>query len=357
VDGRELNDWQGYVVEASSARSRREEFVEAARYTFDPGGAGAVASAAVGVPPSTASVFDPHSPQARAISSLFAQTLTVCALIGLLVTVLVATCVVRFRAGARHGTPIQTHGNSRLEMGWTLGPLAIVLGLFALTTHAMAESDPQATRDPDLIVVGHQWWWEARYPSGVVTANEIHVPAGKDLLVRIESDDVIHDFWVPQLGRKMDAIPGHPASIWMQADTPGTYPGACAEYCGSQHAWMRISVVAQTQAEFDAWQKHELEPAQPATVGAPARGAAIFQNKTCIRCHAIHGLGDVRIAPDLTHLAERSTLGAGVIGNNPDDLAKWLREPQTVKPGSHMPDLNLTDDEISDLVAYFETLR
>lgn len=302
--------------------------------------------------------FDPHSPEAHAISALFTQTLAVCAVIGLLVAVLVGMCVVRFRASVRPGVPPQTHGNTRLEIGWTIAPLLIVIALFVLTTGAMAESDPPANREPDLIVIGHQWWWEARYPSGVVTANEIHVPAGKDLLVRVESEDVIHDFWVPPLGRKIDAVPGHPSSVWIQADTPGTYQGACAEYCGSQHAWMRIVVLAQSQADFDAWQKHELEPAPSPSDPAAVRGAADFDGKTCVRCHAIAGHGErLRVAPDLTHLAERSTLGAGVIDNNPANLAHWLKDPQTVKPGSHMPDLNLTDDEVSDLVAYFETLK
>jgi cytochrome c oxidase subunit 2 len=306
----------------------------------------------------SSSPFDPHSPQAHAISTLFTQTLAVCAVIGLLVAVLVGVCIVRFRAGVRPGVPPQTHGNTRLEIGWTIAPLLVVIALFVLTSGAMAESDPPASREPDLVVIGHQWWWEARYPSGVVTANEIHVPAGKDLLVRIESEDVIHDFWVPNLGRKIDAIPGHPNSVWMQADAPGTYLGACAEYCGSQHAWMRIVVIAQPQAEFDAWQKHELEPALPPSDAASTRGAADFDGKTCIRCHSIAGRGErLRVAPDLTHLAERSTLGAGVIDNSPANLAHWLKDPQTVKPGSHMPDLNLTDDEVSDLVAYFETLK
>jgi cytochrome c oxidase subunit 2 len=304
------------------------------------------------------SPFDPHSPEAQAIASLFTQTLVVCAAIGLLVAVLVGVCVVRFRAAVRPAEPEQVHGHKWLEIGWTLGPLAIVIALFALTARAMAASDPAPSREPDLVVIGHQWWWEARYPSGVVTANEIHVPAGKDLLVRVESEDVIHDFWLPQLGRKMDAVPGHPSFIWLQADTPGTYMGACAEYCGAEHAWMRIVMIAHPQAEFDAWQQHELQPPPPPADGAAARGAAEFDAKTCIRCHHIEGRGAaVRVAPDLTHLAERATLGAGVIANDPASLAHWLKDPQSVKPSSHMPDLNLSDDDVSDLVAYFETLR
>jgi cytochrome c oxidase subunit 2 len=307
---------------------------------------------------STVPAFDPHSPEAQAMTAVFTQTLVICSVIGLVVAVLVGICVVRFRASVRPGEPEQTHGNKSLEIAWTIVPILIVLGLFALTARAMAASDPPADREADVIVIGHQWWWEARYPGGVYTANEIHIPAGKDVLVRVEAEDVIHDFWVPQLGRKIDAIPGHPSVISIQADQPGTYLGACAEYCGTEHAWMRIVVVAQSQADFDTWLKHERSPAPRPTGGDAARGASIFDSKTCVKCHAIAGRGDVaRVAPDLTHLAERTTLGAGVIPNDPEHLASWLRDPQTVKPGSHMPDLNLTDEEVKDLVAYFETLR
>jgi cytochrome c oxidase subunit 2 len=305
-----------------------------------------------------ASPFDAHSPEARAIASLFTETLLVCAVIGAVVAVLVAVCVVRFRASQRKGEPVQTHGNRWLEVTWTLIPVAILIRLFMITASAMGASDPPANRAPDLIVTGHQWWWEARYPGGEVTANEIHIPAGVDLLVRVESADVIHDFWVPQLGRKVDAIPGRPSYVWLQADAPGTYQGACAEYCGSQHAWMRIVVVAQAPEQFAAWKQHELEPGIVSTTEAATRGAALFRNRTCIRCHAVAGEGEpARVAPDLTHLAERATLGAGVLTNDPASLARWLRDPQGVKPGSHMPDLNLSDPEIDDLVSYFETLR
>jgi cytochrome c oxidase subunit 2 len=311
----------------------------------------------VGPPGST---FDPHSPEAAAISSLFVQTLVVCAVIGVAVTALVATCVVRFRAGNRPDVPPQNHGNRQLEILWTLVPLAIVIGLFVLTARAMAASDPPPTREPDIVVVGHQWWWEARYASGAITANELHVPVGKDVLVRVESSDVIHDFWVPQLGRKVDAIPGHPSFVWMQADAPGTYLGACAEFCGAEHAWMRIVVVAEAQADFETWDRHQREAAPAPPVGSEAaRGEAAFRSKTCITCHAITGEGSqlARVAPDLTHLARRTTLGAGVLVNDPASLAHWLKDPQVVKPGSHMPDLNLGDDEVNALVAYFETLR
>ncbi len=163
----------------------------------------------------------------------------VCAAILALVTGLVAYSIWKFRD--RGGPePKQVEGHKRLEIAWTAAPLAIVAGIFALTLRAMDASDPPSDREPDLTVIAHQWWWEVRYKSGAVTANEIHVPTGKPLVVAVESADVVHDFWVPELGRKIDAVPGHANRVWMQADAAGTYIGACAEYCGVQHAWMRI---------------------------------------------------------------------------------------------------------------------
>jgi cytochrome c oxidase subunit II len=303
------------------------------------------------------SAFDPVSPQAIAIRDLFATSLLVCAAILVLVTVLIAYCIVRFRSdGARE--PVQVEGHKGLEIAWTTAPILILVWLLVLTARAMSVSDPPVDREPDVTVIGHQWWWEARYPSGVVTANEIHIPTGKALVVRLESFDVIHDFWVPGLGRKMDATPGRPTSIWLEADQPGNYGGTCAEYCGAQHAWMRILVVAETPQEFSDWQHHQLTPAPPATEAAVARGAATFKAMTCVKCHAIGGAGDdARFAPDLTHLATRTTLGAGVLANTPANLAQWLRDPQKIKEGSHMPDTQLTDPQVADLVTYFETLR
>jgi cytochrome c oxidase subunit 2 len=306
-------------------------------------------------------MFDAHSPEARAISSLFVQTLVVCGLIGALVTALVGYCMVRFRQGQGPDEPVQTEGNTRLEVAWTLAPLLTVVGLMGLTVHAIGASDPPAPdRAPDIVVIGHQWWWEARYAGGAVAANEIHIPVGKDLYVQVESADVIHDFWVPQLARKIDAIPGHPVHVWMQADAQGSYPGACAEYCGAEHAWMRISVVAEPEADFKAWTRHQLEPApEPRATAAEARGLKVYRAKPCAKCHAIAGerAEQPSIGPDLTHLATRTTLGAGVIGNSQADLTHWLLDPQGVKPSSHMPDMQLTNAEVDDLVAYFETLR
>jgi cytochrome c oxidase subunit 2 len=337
------------------------------------------------------SVFSPASPEAHAIADLFGITLVICGVIFAVVAGLVAYAVVRFRRREGDAEPRQVTGHTRLEIAWTLLPVAILVGILALTVRTMRAADPPADRAPDLVVIGHQWWWEVRYPaSGVVTANEIHVPVGRRILVGVEATDVIHDFWVPELARKVDAVPGHPNHVWMTVTAPGTYLGACAEYCGAQHAWMRLRVVAQTEAEFDAWQSHEAAPAPAPRDEAAVRGASLFRERTCVACHAItlaatpprpitlrddmgidlatrQALGAAavpkgepptpRIAPDLTHLASRATLAAGAIENSPATLARWIEDPDAIKPGSHMPNLHLSPAQVSDLVAYFETLR
>jgi cytochrome c oxidase subunit 2 len=301
--------------------------------------------------------LDPHSPQARAIADLFDDTLIVCAVIFTIVAVLVTYAVYRFRDRSSPA-PVQIEGHTRFEIAWTIAPALVLVGIFFLTVRAVNGSDPVADREPDLTVIAHQWWWEIRYKSGAVTANEIHIPTGKPLLVSVKSADVIHDFWVPDLARKIDAVPGRTSTIWMQADAPGNYLGTCAEYCGSQHAWMRILVVAQSEQEFGAWEHQTLERAPVPSADDAARGAKLFTQMTCVKCHAIAGNGEGgQAGPDLTHIQSRSTLGAGVMQNTPSELARWLKDPQDVKPASHMPNVQLSDAQIADFVAYFETLQ
>jgi cytochrome c oxidase subunit 2 len=304
-------------------------------------------------------VFNPASPQGRAISELFFAVLVICGVILAVVTGLVACNLVRSRARPGAGEPRQVSGNRSLEILWTVVPFLVLVWIFVLTVQAMHASDPAAIGPPDLTIIGHQWWWEVRYAQpGVVTANEIHIPAGERLLVRLESADVIHDFWAPQLGRKMDMIPGLTNHLWLQADRPGTYPGACAEYCGAEHAWMRFQVIAEPPADFAAWAAHQAQPAPAPATGPEARGRQLFLQMTCVNCHAIRGVAaPANAAPDLTHLANRRTLGAGVLQNTPADLARWLKDPQTAKPSCKMPNLNLTKAQVDDLVSYFESLR
>ena len=305
-------------------------------------------------------VFDPQSPLAGATTSLLNATLVVCGAIFALVAGLVIYNLFRFRARpAEMQEPAQLRGNARLEFAWTLVPFLLLAYLFVLTVGAMHASDPSGkNREPDLTVIGHQFWWEVRYPNGVVTANEIHIPSGRSLLVRLETADVIHTFWVPQLSRKMQMLPDRSNYIWIGADHPGRYLGACAQFCGAQHAWMRIRVVADTPEEFGAWEARQLKPAPPARSDAAVQGAKWFRQLTCAVCHSIRGLQAAPpAAPDLTHLASRDTLGAGVLENTPENLARWIDDSQRIKPGNLMPRMHLTQAQTASLVAYLETLQ
>jgi cytochrome c oxidase subunit 2 len=304
-------------------------------------------------------VFHPQSPQARAILDLGIESSVILAVIFAIVAGLIVYALMRFRWREGEPDPRQVAGNSTIEIIWTAIPCAIVVALFALTARAMSLADPPPAPAPDLFVVGHQWWWEARYPqSGVVTANEIHLPVGRAMSVQFDSADVLHEFWVPELARKITAVPGHPNHIWIEADTPGTYLGVCSEFCGTEHAWMHFLIIAETPAKFAAWQSAQLRPAAQPSAPAARRGVAIFEQASCVSCHAINGtVAGARVGPDLTHFASRRQLGAGIAENTPENLRRWLADPQQVKPGVKMPDFKFTDQELGQLVAYFETLK
>jgi cytochrome c oxidase subunit II len=247
-----------------------------------------------------------------------------------------------------------------VEIAWTIIPFLIVIFLLVMTLSAMNRADPPPAPSPDLVITGHQFWWQVDYPgSGVITANEIHIPTGKPLSIRLESKDVLHEFWVPKLTRKMSNVPGQPNHIWLQADKPGAYIGQCSEFCGTQHAWMRILVVAEEPSKFEEWQRAQLQPGQAATSDTTSKGLALFQTSTCIDCHAIRGVAgaDLRVAPDLTHVGSRKQLGAGILENTPANMRLWLKSPQHIKPGALMPDFNFTDDQLDQISEYLSTLR
>ncbi|MBA3945965.1 MAG: cytochrome c oxidase subunit II [Herpetosiphonaceae bacterium] len=305
------------------------------------------------------SVFDTHSPQAGAISRLFLLSLGISAIIFLLVVGLVLYAIVRYRGQPGQEDPTPVFGMRHLEIAWTIAPAVILLGMFGLTVTTMRATNPPAAKEADIVITGYQWWWDVRYPQAhVVTANEIHIPVGKQLRIELKGGDVIHDFWVPQLARKMDMVPGHTNELLLFADTPGTYLGACAEYCGTQHAWMRIQVIAQSQAEFDSWQQAQARGAAVTADAAANQGAQRFRQLTCSSCHAIGGTGaNAQVGPDLTHIASRNTLGAGIIENTPDNLARWIANPHAIKQGVLMPNLQLSDADVRALVAYMEALK
>jgi cytochrome c oxidase subunit II len=312
--------------------------------------------------PYSANAFtlSPASPQAAAISQLFIGTLIFLGAILILVTVLITYAIIRYSDFPGAPEPSQNFGRRGLEILWTAVPilcLAVLTGFVAWTMHV---GDPPSTNDsPDIRIVGHQWWWEIDYlKSGAIAANEIHIPIGQRLLLELRSADVIHDFWAPQLARKMDIVPGHPNRIWLEADTPGLYLGACAEFCGNEHAWMRFQVIAQPADQFDAWLRDQL--AIPSKPGLPdaRHGQQLFSDRTCANCHRVMGTpANQRIGPDLTHIASRRMLAAGAAENTSANLAIWLHDPNIFKPGSNMPNLQLGKGDVRDLVAYLETLK
>lgn len=311
-------------------------------------------------------IFDPASPQGLASGQLLVVILAIGGLIFLFVSAWLAVNVLRFRARPGQGEPYQEYGRRNLELVWTLTPAAILAVLLVLVVISLPQADPPVAAaspgdppTPDIVVTGRQWWWEVQYPAaGVYTASEIELPVGRPMLLRLESADVIHSLWLPQLRGKTDLIPGQTTYMWIQADKPGTYLGACSEYCGTAHAWMRITAVALPPPQFDAWLRQQAQPAATPQAPPAAEGAKLFQQKTCSSCHAIGGTSaKARIGPDLTHFGSRKQLGSGVLDNTPQNLEAWLRNPDAVKPGVNMPNFHLTDSEVTALSAYLEGLR
>ena len=243
---------------------------------------------------------------------------------------------------------------------------AAVLGLLALLV-ASVFTDRALARLPlkDAIhieVTGHQWWWTVKYlgdpQDTFVTANEIHVPVGRPVIVQLKSDDVIHSLWVPSLAGKKDLIPGRTAVMTFRADQPGLYRGQCAEFCGLQHAFMAFNVQAEPPEQFEAWRKQQLTPPAPPADAGALRGQAVFQSSSCAMCHAVAGtLAGAQHAPDLSHVASRQTLAAGTLPNTPAQLAAWIADPQKFKPGTTMPATPLSGEDLAALVAYLGTLK
>ncbi len=305
--------------------------------------------------------LNPLSPQAAAISHLFVVILAVLGAIFLIVVAMMIYAIVRYRDRPGAPAPRQNFGSFRLELVWTAIPVILLAIILVFTARTMRASDPPISADasPDLRVIGHQWWWEADYlRSGAVAANEIHIPVGQRWLVELGSADVIHDFWVPELARKIDMVPGHPNHLWLEADRPGTYLGTCAEFCGNEHAWMRLRVIAESADDFDRWQNEQLQVPNPPEGGEAAAGLKVFERNTCVNCHTVVGTpANQRIGPDLTHIASRTTLAAGAADNTPANLYRWLKDPDSIKPDTHMPNFQLDDSDAKALTAYLETLK
>jgi cytochrome c oxidase subunit II len=237
-----------------------------------------------------------------------------------------------------------------------LATLFVWSDVFVLrSTAAPSKKSTEMTID----VVGHQWFWEVRYPgTKAVTANEIHIPTRTRVNLAGTTADVIHSFWVPELNRKIDLVPGHPNRILLEADRPGAYRGQCSEFCGLQHAHMAMWVYAERPARFSAWVVNMAKPARAPSTAEERRGQRVFLSNECAHCHTIRGTNaQGRIGPDLTHLGTRTTLAALVLPNNRAALEEWLRDPQHVKPGNRMPRVPLSDADYRALAVYLESLR
>jgi cytochrome c oxidase subunit II len=249
-----------------------------------------------------------------------------------------------------------------ITVGVSISAIPLVIALVWTMVALASTSGPPSNPALILDVTGHQWWWEVRYDSAepaqvFLTANEIHIPVGETVLVRLHGGDVIHSFWVPKLTGKTDTIPGKVNFSWMRADRPGLYRGQCTEYCGYQHAHMSLEVIAEPRAAFDQWRMAQLAPAPEPTSPDQARGQQLVEYR-CGLCHEVRGTRAGAIsAPDLTHIASRRTIAAGTLLNNPGNLSGWIEDPQAVKPGSLMPNQFLSGQELSDVRAYLETLQ
>lgn len=318
---------------------------------------------------SVPSIFAPASTPASEIKSLSFFVLGITGGIFVVVGGLLAYVIVRFRdkrePGDKH-EPAQIYGSTQIELAWTVIPVLIVVVLF-LTTARMIFAIQDAPKPPDALdvtVVGHQFWWEFRYPKlGIVTANELHVPVStKDHLdptyLKLYSADVDHSFWVPQLAGKTDLIPNHPNLTWINPSEPGVYLGQCAQFCGVEHAKMLLRVYVDTPAQFAAWVRNQEQPAVEDNSPEVAAGRRVFETEACMNCHAIRGTAATgRFGPDLTHLMSRSTIASGAAPNTQANLRQWIKDPNSIKPGSLMPAMQLTDQQLDEVTAYLETLK
>ena len=320
-------------------------------------GVGLVTGACAKHAPQT--TLKPEGPVGRKIDSLFHLTFWIAAGVFVLVEFGVVYLIWRYRHRDDRPEPVQVHGNTRLEITWTVLP-AVLLLFVAVPTFRTIFQLAKTPKDPiQVTVTGHQFWWQYDYPDlGITTANEVHMPTGRNIEFTIKSDDVIHSFLIPRLSGKHDAEPGRVARISMKADNPGVYLGQCAEFCGLSHAIMRLRAFAQTPDDFDKWVAAQKAPPATPTPGTPAGdGYTLFSVKGCAGCHTVNGVSTGMVGPNLTHVYGRSAFAGDTFDMTPDNLRMWLHNPPGVKPGSRMPNLNLSSAEITNLIAYLQTLK
>lgn len=321
----------------------------------------------------TPNILDPKGPVASRESGIAWFIFALAAFIFVVVIGALLYNIIRFRN--RPGAPDarQIHGNTSIEIAWTVIPSVVLFVVLVITVvNLFALAQPSAPNTLTIKVIGHQWWWEFQYPDQhIVTADEMHVPAGTVVHLDLSSDNVIHSVWIPQLTGKTDDIPGHNNTMWFKADTAGKYRGECTEFCGTQHAHMDFMVFADSPSAYNTWvQQQQTNALQPTAGSQAAAGLKVFNNAGCTGCHAINGTtsnspGIVRIGPNLTHFGSRYLIAGGVLDNNTQNLTQWVHHAQDVKSGSDMPSFDgtssgytaLSPTQVSDLVAYLQSLK
>ena len=311
--------------------------------------------------PHLQSIIHPAGIQAARVSHLWWVMFWICAVVWAGVAVAALVAIARGRRGSSTATDAQIGRSVTVAGGLSVAALLGLLFQSIVTGRAL-----DTLRSPDALriqVTGNQWWWDVQYEHAipslrVTTANEIHIPVGRAIRFDLLSTDVIHSLWIPNFQGKIDLVPGRVNELWLRADQPGVYRGQCAEYCGLQHAKMALVVVADSPDDFERWLAANRAPASPPTTPEQQRGRDIFERGPCGMCHTIAGTSaGGRSAPDLTHLASRSTIGAGTLPNTKGYLAGWIADPQHIKPGNRMPPPGLNGEELQAVLAYLENLK
>jgi cytochrome c oxidase subunit II len=311
-------------------------------------------------------IFAPASTPAKSIADLSVFVLVITGIIFVVVFALLVYSVVKFRGRAMDAgrEPAQVYGSTQIELAWTIIPILIVVVLFLATARVIhgIQDAPEPAGAVDVTVIGHQYWWEFRYPKlGIVTANELHIPISDPsnptpTFLQLLSADTDHSFWVPELAGKTDLIPNHPNRMWMDPQRTGVFLGQCAQYCGTQHAKMLLRVSVDGPEDFATWVRAQQRPAVE-DAGAIA-GRRVFEGDACMNCHRVDRTSaDGHFGPDLTHLMTRATIAAGAAKNTHDNLRLWIQDPSAIKPGSLMPAMQLSDADLDAVVSYMETLR
>ena len=309
----------------------------------------------------TPTLFKPISEPAFAIMDFGLLIIWICAGIFFIVFGLLMYTIIRYRAKAGDESlePAQIYGSEQLELAWTITPVLIVIVLGLITAGRIVALDKTTPPEDSLgiRVIGHQWWWELEYEGyDFITANELHIPVDQTAFLTLQSEDVIHSFWVPQLSGKTDLIPNRTNHLWMHPQKTGLYVGQCAEYCGTQHAHMLLRVFVHTPADFERWAAEQQQAA--AQIASVDVGRETFEQTACVNCHTVRGVTEIgQFGPDLTHLMSRTTIGAGAAANNRENLIAWITNPDHFKPGARMPAMKLNPKQIEVVADYLTTLK